>query len=190
MKTTLLSFLLVLVLALAPLSARAQTEDAPSQKELTAYFSTYAKMFGCTKNNYNKDTSINVGQIQFMPENQKTWNWTKLFTVVTQTLPEKNSTLTSSAIHGYASKLLENYTRTTKIVEGKNFKAKDKTPVIYFEYRSKNGIMLGNGVGVYGRHTGTLAAFTRYEVRGRPLTQDEKDLMKKIAEMLINRESQ
>lgn len=167
-----------------PFSALAET-TAPNvnQRELQVYFGGFAKMLGCTKNTFTKFSAINIGEMEFLPEDQHGANWSQLFTATIQILPD-NEKLSIAAINGFASNLLNNYARHATIVDSKSFKASDGTPVIYMEYEIRDGLLREHGVGVYGRHTNTLAAFTRYEVRGRNLSESEIDVMRNLASTL------
>lgn len=167
-----------------PASARAEQDQAPfNQKELQLYFSTFSKMLGCPKNSYAKFTDINIGEMEFLPQDQNGTNWRQLFTATIQTLPDNNA-LAGSAINGYASNVLSNYARHATIIDSETLRAPDGTPVIYMEYKIRTGLFREHGVGVYGRHTNTLAAFTRYEVRGRELNDEERSVMKQMARTL------
>ncbi|MDD3181440.1 MAG: hypothetical protein PHD48_01330 [Alphaproteobacteria bacterium] len=161
----------------------AQEDPTLNPKQLQIYFSSFSTLFGCPKNSYAKFTDINIGEMQFLPKNQNGTTWTQLFTATIQTLPN-STTLSLPAINGYAANLLNNYAKHAKIIREETFKAPDGTPVIYMEYKIRTGFFREHGVGVYGRHTQTMAAFTRYEVRGRELRDDERAVMQQIARTL------
>lgn len=172
--------------ATAPTQA-AQEKEPVNQRELQTYFTTYSSLFGCPKNSYSKFTDVSIGEMEFIPSDQSGATWTKLFTATIQILPEQKP-LATAAIHGYASNIVNNYSLHARILDSKSFRAPDGTPIIYLEYKVRTGLFKEHGVGVYGRHTDTLAAFTRYEVRGRELSDDERDIMRKIAQTLAQAE--
>jgi hypothetical protein len=167
----------------------ASAEDATpkiNERELQNYFSTFASAFGCTKNSFSRFSSINLGEMEFLPPDQRGVSWRNLYTVVVQILPY-DPALIFPAIHGYSSSMLKNYAEHARIIDTDTKNAKDGTPVIYIEYKLRSGLLTEHGVGVYGRHTESMAAFTRYEVRGRLLNDQEKSEMKKLADMLVKR---
>ncbi len=183
-RTFARSLIIAALICATALPAFAETNGSNvNQRELQIYFSTFSNLFGCSKNSYSKFTDTNIGEMEFIPQDQSGATWTKLFTVTVQMLPD-SKTLASSAIHGYASNVLNNYARHAKIIDSENLRAPDGTPIIYLEYHLRSGLFREHGVGVYGRHTDTLAAFTRYEVRGRDLNDDERATMRKIAQTL------
>lgn len=185
-RISALAFFLLLLAFSLPLAAQKQPQM--NQKELQVYFSTFSKMLGCPKNSYAKFTDINIGEMEFLPEDQSGANWSQLFTATIQVLPD-DKTLSFPAVTGFASNLLNNYARHAKIIDAETLKSRDGTPVVYMEYKLRSGLFREHGVGVYGRHTNTLAAFTRYEVRGRDLNDEERAVMRRIAQTLTQAQS-
>ena len=180
------ALIILLIFLVAPQAKAEGILPDVNQRELQTYFTSFAAAFGCTKNSHSKFSTINLGEMEFLPPDQNGTTWTTLYTVTVQILPNDTS-LAYPTIHGYSASMLKNYAEHTKIIDSAITKAKDGTPVIYFEYKLRSGLLTEHGVGVYGRHTDTLAAFTRFEVRGRALEESEKDKMRKLASMLTQR---
>lgn len=170
------------------LSSPAFSADIPkaNQQELRAYFGTLAGSVGCAKLVEHESTTVNLSELSFIPADDTPSHWSKLFTATVQMLPDDRK-LALAAMHSYTSSMMQGLTQHARIEEITRNESQDRNPVIYLEYVQRRGLARVHGVGVYGRHTDTMAAYTRYEVRGRNLRDDEIAPMKNLAATLAGR---
>lgn len=178
--------LIALVSLFCALPAFAAETPRINEQEVRSYFGAMAGQFGCAKLVDSQITTLNLGELSYVPMDETASRWTQLFTVTVQMLPE-DQTLMLAATHSYTSSMMQGLIQHARIEKSTLGKAQDDTSVIYIEYEKNRGPVRVHGVGVYGRHTDSMAAYTRYEVRGRHLRDDEIAVMKAMEATLLAR---
>jgi len=181
-----LVFLFVLLFTCASAQAKEGAPFTLQQKELTTYFAGLGSTVGCPKLTHAVFTTINMGDLEYLPQKESRNSWSRVFAVTLQTLPDDES-LAFSAVHGYNATFLERYARNGTIIDSQTFKAADGLPVTYIEYRVRSGVSIEHGIAVYGRHTKNLAAMTKLVLDHKSFDDQDRSTMKQLANTLAAR---
>lgn len=176
--------ILCLFLASPSQAAQQSASIQPEQQKITTeYFKGLGATFGCTKLVHAQFSTINFAELEYLPANENRYGWSKIMSVTVQTLPE-DEVLVFPAMNGYNATLVQRYARHGELIDSQMLKSRDGMPVTYIEYKMGSGMTAERGVLVYGRHTPTMAALTKYVVNFGPIDNEGRATMKRLAEML------
>lgn len=167
--------------------AGAQTvSDEEVNKQVVAYFTMLGAGFGCAKLVHSEFGGFNLGELEFLPTDATRHNWKKVYMVGVQFLPE-DETLLQPAMGGYNANIVGDIAKTGIIIDVDTKKTRNGLPITYIEYKTKTGFPTDYVVGVYGRHTKGVAAYTRLMSRGEKLDNQDRAMMKRLFSDLADR---
>lgn len=187
MRAYVLAFCLVILglFSVGTAHARGAGEEQ-AIAEIVSYFDKIAGQAGLTQNTAKDFRNPVASMLEYIPADQNVDAWTRMMTV-NITMMSPDSAAQQQTMNGYIQSMKNAYSSHGKILSERMFTSRSGLPVWYVEYTIGEGSSQEFAAGVYGRHGDTLSAFIQAQARGHELPQDDREYIRRLAEMLIER---